>query len=353
MQNSIFYFQSNDSLKIKQDIIDFLRRRLRRNPVRVRDIDSDKLMQQETEKLMRSIIIDYHHPLFIVQDNKLQVFDHSILDNVFSKAELEERLKSLQGRIMDEEDHELNVKDLKDVIFEDARHFNFDILQSKRPNFEQSYQDQFFYISNRIAVKIAVSTQRFLYNLSNKYPNHIVNLNQFISNNLLTEWIMTFIPQSLMLFGEIKANQQAPILFEINQLWGGINTPLLATNFITQNVPNKWLFLSTQNLLDANFNFETILRKSAEYYYINKKNANSSKNDKNKQNSNEIENAYQFYFLQRNEIPELVENNKIIPYIQKNTTMSYSNSTLSAFVNGRHKYFFEIAKLEDLQSSTY
>lgn len=342
MENKTFYFQSDESLKIKKEIIGFLQHRLVKNPSRVRDIDKDELLQNKTEQLMRDIIIDYHHPLFTVQDNKVEVFEHSIFDTVFSKEQLLSRIEELKGTILDDEGHILDVQDLKDVAFENKQHFNFEILQSHRPDFTRTYEDQFFYLSNRVCVKIAVAAQRFFYNLENKYAGHIINLKQYIANNMMTEWIMTFIPQSLVLFGEVKQQQLAPILFEISNYWGGVNSPLLAINFITQNVPNKWLFLSTQDLLQADFDFNVLLKRSVEFYYLNEK------HDKSKKNSDAIENLYQFYFLQRNEIPELIDNKQIIPYIRKNTTKSYPNSIVSAFVNGKHKYYFEVAKLEDL-----
>lgn len=345
MENKTFYFQSNESLKIKQEIINFLKHRLKKNPSRVRNIETDELLKSKTEHLMHDIIIDYHHPLFIVQNNKIEVFEHSILDNVFSKEQLFTQLKSLQGIIKDDEGNSLDYNELKELQFEDKRHFNFEVLQSHRPDFLKTYEDQFFYLSNRVCVKIAVATQRFLYNLAEKYNGHIINMHQYIANNLLTEWIMTFIPQSLVLFGEVKQNQLAPILFEIGNYWGGANSPLLATNFITQNVPNNWLFLSTQNLLQADFDFHTLLNNRVKSFYLGHE---KKEQNKDKVSNDLIENLYQFYFLQRNEIPELIDNKQIISYIRENTTRSYPNSIMSAFVNGKHKYYFEVAKIEDL-----
>ena len=103
MENKTFYFQSDESLKIKKEIIGFLQHRLVKNPSRVRDIDKDELLQTKTEQLMRDIIIDYHHPLFTVRDNKVEVFEHSIFDTVFSKEQLLSRIEELKGTILDDE----------------------------------------------------------------------------------------------------------------------------------------------------------------------------------------------------------------------------------------------------------
>lgn len=345
MIDNKFYFQSEQSVKIKDDIINFLKERLQSNPARVRDINKDDLLQKAVEKLANNIIIDYHHAIFMIENNTIYVFQNSILDTVNNKDEFLDRLNQLQGKIFDDDGQEYDLKEFKRLKFSNVKQSNNNILESKRPNASMSYLNQFFYLSNKVSLKVAANTEKFLvHTLPDKYPDHIINMQNYVYNNLLTEFLMIFVPESLVMFGETVSSTNIPVLFNISGMWNGVNAPMFATNFINSAVPDKWGFFNTQTLIHANFSFEYLLKHVASTFFI--------KNKSNKNNNKEqINNLYKFYFLNRNKIDPAVTNNQLLDQKfrqEHNISQIYKHSHISIFVDGTDRYWFEIAQLSDL-----
>lgn len=337
MKNTVIYLRTKKSEEIKDKVYEALSYRFKQNPSRVRNINNDKQLQEATEKLLADIIIDYKHPIIKIKDNKLYIFKNSIIDRVDSKTALENLLLTLNGKLIDDNEQEYKIKDLLKKRLAKEKLPTFKHLMSRRPHFDTTYLNQTFYLGNNISIKMAALTQRYFKDLQKEYPDHIINIDTYIYDNLMTPWLLVFIPQLLILFGQSMSTTNIPVLFNIPNMWSGVNTPAEVIQFVGQNVPNKWSFISTRDLVNYDFDFTKIQKNIKKDFNLDK-----SKN-------NGYGNMFDFYFLSRN----LIQTNKPLKdAIQEARTKGvptlYPNSKVSLVNIASKLYYFEIANLSDL-----
>lgn len=341
MENKIIYLRTKKSEEIRDKVYEALNYRFKQNPARVRDINNDKDFQQATEKMLADIIIDYKHPIFKIRDNKIYIYQHSIVDKIDNKVGLENLLITLDGKLIDDNDKEYNLKEIMKLKLAKEKIPNFKKLISRKPDLQETYFNQTFYLGNNISIKVAALTQKFFKELQKEYPDHIIDIDTYINDNLMTPWLLLFIPQVLILFGQSSANSKIPILFNIPNMWSGTNTPAEVIQFISKNVPNKWILLSTYDLIKYNFDFIEIQKHM--------------KNDFNldKNSNNGYGNIFEMYFLSRNLIN--TNNKPIKEAIEEARTRGvqtiYPHSKISLVNIASKLYYFEIANLSDLNQT--
>lgn len=317
------------SFKIRQEIVAFLKELFKRNSTSVVNVDIDERAKQTLNYFCSLLLVEYETPILSIQQGTVIPYQNSVLSNVTDKTQLIKALTFLvqnKSILTDENGQMVTVDDIQKLDFKVDNSLNFQKPTTKRPSAQDAFNDQFFYIGKNSSLQLAAKFEMFLQDLKRRYYDKIVDVNQLISQNLMTVLVSTIFPQTLILFGELKQTSLTPILFEINNLWSGVNTPLYVNQFFKENVPDRWTLFSTYDLVQHNYSFVDFVKTQKKKYFM------KSFDD----------NKFSFYFKTSNQLSDTITNDDIFNQKVK-FNKTYRQSILSVYVDGDKKFVYEVA----------
>lgn len=318
-----------DSFKIRQEIVVFLKELFKRNSTSVVNVDIDEKAKQTLNYFCSLLLVEYETPILSIQQGTVIPYQNSVLSNVTDKTQLIKALTFLvqnKSILTDENGQMVTVDDIQKLDFKVDNSLNFQKPITKRPSAEDAFNDQFFYIGKNSSLQLAAKFEMFLQDLKRRYYDKIVDVNQLVSQNLMTVLVSTIFPQTLILFGELKQSSLTPILFELNNFWSGVNTPLYVNQFFKENVPDRWTLFSTYDLVQHNYSFVNFVKTQKKKYFM----------------KSFDENKFSFYFKTSNQLSDTITNDDIFnKKVQFDKT--YRQSILSVYVDGDKKFVYEIA----------
>lgn len=318
-----------ESFKIRQEIVVFLKELFKRNSTSVVNVDIDEKAKQTLNYFCSLLLVEYETPILSIQQGTVIPYQNSVLSDVTDKTQLIKALTFLvqnKSILTDENGQMVTVDDIQKLDFKVDNSLSFEKPTTKRPSTEDAFNDQFFYIGKNSSIQLAAKFEMFLQDLKRRYYDKVVDVNQLVSQNLMTVLVSTIFPQTLILFGELKQSSLTPILFELNNFWSGVNTPLYVNQFFKENVPDRWTLFSTYDLVQHNYSFVNFVKTQKKKYFM----------------KSFDENKFSFYFKTSNQLADTITNDDIFNKKVK-FDKTYRQSILSVYVDGDKKYVYEIA----------
>lgn len=322
-----YFIRTDESLILKDKVLNFLNKQFEKNPQYFRNPNSE-IVQPYLEQMLEDILVSYKHAVFSIEDDKINMFAGSLFEMIYTKEQLQDAISLLEGTIIDENEEELIIdKNFFNKKINKKRIENPYVLYSKRNDPQLCYLDQYFYLVNKTSLKKCIGIQDFFKKLKKENPDQVFNINDYISENLMTEFLMVFCPSLFVLFGESFANNDLPVLFTIPQICEDrTNLPMHIYNFVQQFVPEKYLLVSTLNLLDSNYDLKNLYNNANNDYYIEDGKFT----------------IFDMFFLRKR-----IDND--VPLSENFYIKNYNLSSVITFFNGPEHYNFEVMTYEELQ----
>lgn len=346
MATNTIYFRSNDSIEAKDKLENIFKTFYDRRKRSMNNFD-DENVQKQLSIFYDDIVLHYHDELLKVDEteNTLYLFEKTLLTSAFLNKfdnynDVEQQLKVLSniGTFLDSNNNQLSLNDVEKQIknlIVSQKHLSQTIKETRRADYSMSLLNQFFYLGKTSAMSLVGSIQKKIVNAILTNSEYYNDIQSYINNNLMTTLLISLVPQSCIMIGQV-ASGRIPVIFEIPGMWMGTNAPMFLTNFIDEHVPADWQLYNTPMMIHSDFDFARLVKFATDTFYTDSNIFGASAEDKT---------FYDFaFFNETNTINRFIPLNKIVDqYQNKGLQSMYHNSPFSIYVKGPERYLFEIA----------